>query len=349
MSIESVNVAILGASGYVGAELIRLLAIHPRANIRALSADRKAGQPICEVYPHFRVFNLPVLQKISQVNFEQIDIIFCALPHATSQEVVRSLPSDKIVIDLSADFRIWNTNLYEEIYDTPHKAPELQPSATYGLTEVYGAAIATSNLIACPGCYPTSALLPLVPLIKARSIKVKNIVIDSKTGVSGAGRGLKEGILFAEVAEGIHAYGIGTHRHAPEIEQILTDANGGDQISVTFTPHLVPMNRGILSTIYVNSAPHHDVKRIHTVLEKTYANHKFVHVLPSGEVPATRHVRGTNHVMIGTFAGRVSGQLIVVCAIDNLTKGSSGQAVQNMNIRMGWPEEEGLQTAALFP
>lgn len=348
MTAQKVNVAILGASGYTGAELIRLLAVHPNVRLTALTADRKAGQKISEVFPHLSIYDLPTLIKIDDLDVDSVDLIFCALPHATTQDVIAKIPREKLVIDLSADFRLRDTTLYSEVYGGTHKAPDLQPEAVYGLSEIYRDQIKETNLIACPGCYPTSAELPLIPLLKAKAIDPTRIIIDSKSGVTGAGRAPKEGTLFSEVADGFHAYGVGTHRHAPEIEQELTAALGAD-IAVTFTPHLLPINRGILSTIHVTTEPGQTAENIHKTLVDAYDEEPFVHVLPYGQHPTTRQVRGTNHCKIGVVADRVPGRVIIISVIDNLVKGASGQAIQNMNIRMGWPETLGLEAGPLFP
>lgn len=342
------RVAVLGASGYTGVELLRLLVAHPHVHIAALSAEKNAGQTLQALWPQFVGKQLPVLQKIDQIDFAEVDCVFCALPHGLTQAVVRDLPKHLRIIDLSADFRLKNIDDYAAWYGHVHEAPQLQAEAVYGLSEIYRHAIRRARLVANPGCYPTSAQLPLIPLLREKLVAGDAMIIDSKSGVSGAGREAKMGSLFCEVTEGIHAYGVASHRHAPEIDQGLSEA-AGYQIVATFTPHLMPMSRGILSTIYVSMTRGVTVEHIHHTLRNTYANSPFVHVLPPSHVPQTRHVRGTNHAHIGVVADRGAGRAIIVSVIDNLMKGASGQAVQNMNIMYDWPEETALQHVALFP
>jgi len=345
---NQIKIAIIGASGYTGAELVRLLACHPNANICALTADRNAGKPISEVFPHLGRLDVPELVKKEAVDWADIGVVFCCLPHGTTQKFIAGLPESIKIIDLSADFRLSNIKTYAEWYGHDHLAPDLQKDAVYGITELARDAIKKARLVANPGCYPTSALLPLVPLIDAKQIDTGNIIIDSKSGVTGAGRAAKEGTLYAEVTEGIHAYGVAGHRHAPEIEQGLSAAAGSD-IIVNFTPHLMPMNRGILSTIYVSLANGASASDLHATLEKKYAKEPFVRVLPEGTVPHTRHVRGSNHCLIGVVADRLKGRAVIVSVIDNLVKGASGQAVQNMNLVCGLDETTGLKQEPLFP
>ena len=342
------RIGILGASGYTGAELIRLLARHSAADIRLLSAERSAGKPVDAVFPHLGGLDLPRLIHIDDADWSALDLVFCALPHGTTQEVIAALPRHLKVVDLSADFRLHDLATYETWYGHAHRAPELQREAVYGLTEIKRDAIRGARLCANPGCYPTASQLPLIPLLEAGLIEAEDIVIDAKSGVSGAGRAAKESSLFAEVAEGIHAYGVASHRHAPEIEQGLEEA-AGRPVAVTFTPHLVPMNRGILATTYVRLAKGESATELRRVLAERYADEPFVEVLPLGSVPATRHVRGSNHCLIGVVADRVPGRAILISVIDNLVKGASGQAVQNMNLMSGLPETLGLEQPALFP
>ncbi len=345
---KTIPVGILGASGYTGAELVRLLARHPNVEIRAVTADRKAGRPMAEVFPHLGGVALPVLSSIDDTDFSGIEAVFLGLPHGTTQEVVAKLPAHLKVLDLSADFRLRSLDAYKQWYGHEHRAPEHQKRAVYGLTEHAREAIKKTNLVACPGCYPTASMMPLIPLLKAGLIEKHDIIIDAKSGVSGAGRAEKEANLFAEVSEGIHAYGIANHRHAPEIEQGLSDAAGSD-VLVNFTPHLMPMNRGILATIYVRLSGKATADDLHATLARAYAEEYFVRVLPKGVAPATRHVRGSNFCLIGVFPDRLPGRAILVCAIDNLVKGAAGQAVQNFNLVSGLPEITALQQEPLFP
>jgi N-acetyl-gamma-glutamyl-phosphate reductase len=342
------RVAILGASGYTGAELLRLLPHHPNVELVALTADRQAGKEIDAVFPHLRIRDLPRLVQIGEVDWSGVDLVFCCLPHGTTQEVIAGLPQHLRILDLSADFRLADPALYAKWYGHAHRALHLQDEAVYGLTEIMRPAISNARLVAVPGCYPTGAQLPLIPLVKAAVIDADDIVIDAKSGVTGAGRGLKETSLFAEVSEGITAYGVAAHRHMPEIEQGLSRA-AGRPIAVSFTPHLMPMNRGILSTIYVRYAKGATLADLRRALEDAYRGETFVRVLPDGAMPATHHVRGSNLCLIGLAQDRLSGRAIVISAIDNLVKGASGQAVQDMNVMLGIDEATGLQQEPLFP
>ena len=256
-------------------------------------------------------------------------------------------PATKVV-DLSADFRLADTAAYAKWYGHEHHAPELQTEAVYGLCEVHRREIKQARLVANPGCYTTCAQLPLIPLIKGKAIDLDEIVIDAKSGMTGAGRAAKEAMLFSEVSEGFNAYGVGGHRHMAELDQEFSLA-AGREVVVSFTPHLVPMNRGILSTIYVRGKRGRTAEDLHAILLKAYAKEPFVHVLPFGETPQTRHVRGSNMTFIGVAKDRKEGRAIIVSALDNLVKGASGQAIQNMNLVMGYPETMGLEQVALFP
>jgi N-acetyl-gamma-glutamyl-phosphate reductase len=345
---ERFRIGILGASGYTGAELLRLLRCHPHAEIRALTADRQAGKPIGAVFPHLAAEGLPDLVTIGEVDWSGIDVVFCGLPHGTTQEVIAGLPKHLKIIDLSADFRLADIATYAEWYGHEHRAPELQREAVYGLTEIERERIREARLVAVPGCYPTAAQLPLIPLLRAQLIDPDDIIIDAKSGVSGAGRAAREGSLFCEVSEGIHAYGVAGHRHAPEIEQGLSAA-AGRKLVVNFTPHLMPMNRGILSTIYLRTAAGTTLGDLRAVLDGAYGDEPFVRVLPEGALPATRHVRGTNLCLIGLSRDRVANRAILVSAIDNLVKGASGQAIQDMNVMLDIPETTALEHRALFP
>jgi N-acetyl-gamma-glutamyl-phosphate reductase len=347
-SFPEVRIAILGASGYSGADLVRLLALHPAARIVSLTGERQAGKTMAEVFPHLGGLNLPRLTKIEEVDWSNVDVAFCALPHGTTQAVVKTIPVHVKIIDISADFRLTDIGAYAQWYGHEHQAVELQAEAVYGLTEHKRDAIRGARLIANPGCYPTSAQLPLLPLLRKGMIDPNEIIIDAKSGVSGAGREAKQDSLFGEVSEGVHAYGIAKHRHAPEIEQELGLAAGKD-IKVVFTPHLMPMNRGILSTIYVKLSPGADAAELRRELVEIYADEPFVRVTPEGTAPATRHVRGSNMALMGVFADRVPGRAILVSAIDNLVKGASGQAIQNMNVMLQIPETTALSQIAMFP
>ncbi len=374
MSSEKIRIGILGASGYTGAELVRLLAGHPNADLVLLTADRRAGLAFADVYPHLAGLELPDLMAVEEVEWAgvELDVVFCGLPHGTTQEIIsgilhttqHSLVDEMMretegdlasaiqntpkVIDLSADFRLENVDTYAEWYGHQHYAPHLQGEAVYGLTEFYREQIAAARLVACPGCYPTSALIPLVPLLKADMIDAEEILIDAKSGVTGAGRSPKEGMLHSEISEGLHAYNIASHRHGPEIEQELSKIAGKDLL-VSFTPHLAPMNRGILTTNYVRLKEGVSADDLRNHLNEVYFDEPFIRVLGPGGSPATRHVRGSNMALLSVFEDRIPGRAIVLCAIDNLVKGASGAAVQNMNVMFGLEETAGLMQQPLFP
>jgi N-acetyl-gamma-glutamyl-phosphate reductase len=344
------KIGVLGASGYTGADAVRLLARHPGVEIAALTANTHAGKAMDEVFPHFFMLDLPRLTEWEKVDWGKLDAVFCGLPHGTTQEitaaVLKANPAIK-VIDMSADFRLLDMDAYAQWYGHAHRAPELQKDAVYGLTEFYREKIRATRLVACPGCYPTAVLLSLLPLAKAKLIDVDDIVIDAKSGVTGAGRGLKQNTLFSEAGEGLSPYSVGKHRHAPEIEQEIALAAGAP-VTVNFTPHLIPMSRGELCTSYVKlkGATADDLR---TALSEAYRNEPFVHVAKKGVLPATQNVRGSNYVQIGVIEDRIRGRAIVISTLDNLVKGSAGQAIQNMNLMLGYPETTGLEQLALFP
>jgi len=343
-----IKVVILGASGYTGAELVRLLALHPQARIAAMTGDRKAGQSMASVFPHLGGMDLPNLVAIDAVDYTGVDAVFCALPHGTTQEVIAALPGHVKIVDLSADFRLADPAAYAQWYGHEHRAVALQAEAVYGLTELARPKIAKARLVANPGCYPTTAQLPLAPLLAAGLIEAEDIVIDAKSGTSGAGRSAKEANLYCEVTEGIHPYGIANHRHLPEIEQGLTEA-AGRQVMVSFTPHLMPMSRGMLATTYVRLAKGAQAADLRAALAERYRGEPFVRLMPDGVAPATRHVRGSNFCLINVFDDRLPGRAILCSVIDNLVKGASGQAVQNFNLMFGLPETTALAQQPLFP
>jgi N-acetyl-gamma-glutamyl-phosphate reductase len=339
------RIAILGASGYTGAELVRLIATHPDMRIVALSADRKAGMAMAEVFPFLRHLDLPRLVKIDEIDFADVDLCFCALPHATTQAVVARLPKTLRIVDLSADFRLRDPAEYEKWYGQPHAAQDLQQEAVYGLTEFYRDEIRGARLVAGTGCNAATGQFALRPLIAAGCIDLDDILIDLKAGVSGAGRSLKENLLHAELSGGTHAYSAGgKHRHLGEFDQEFSRV-AGRKVLVQFAPHLLPMNRGILATVYVKG----DAKIVHQVLEKAYEDEPFLHVLPYGALPSTRDIAGSNFCHLGVIGDRIPGRAMVVAVLDNLTKGSSGQAIQNANLMLGLPETAGLMLAPMFP
>ncbi|MEO0401546.1 MAG: N-acetyl-gamma-glutamyl-phosphate reductase [Pseudomonadota bacterium] len=339
------NIAILGASGYTGAELIRLISEHPSIEISALGAFSKAGKTVAQVFPHLRHLDLPPMVAFDQIEWTGIDLCFCALPHKTSQEVISGLPRDLKIVDLSADFRLRDPEDYAKWYGNAHSAIEMQGEAVYGLTEFYRDEITAARLVAGTGCNAATGQFALRPLVAAGVIDLDDIILDLKAAVSGAGRALKENLLHAELSEGYHAYALGgAHRHLGEFDQEFSRVAGRD-VRIQFVPHLIPANRGILGTAYVKG----EAQAIHETLAAAYADEPFIEVLPMGEAPSTRHIRGSNFCHIGVAGDRLSGRVVVVAALDNLTKGSSGQALQNANLMLGIPETAGLMMAPLFP
>ncbi|MEM7022676.1 MAG: N-acetyl-gamma-glutamyl-phosphate reductase [Pseudomonadota bacterium] len=338
------KIAILGASGYTGAELIRLITSHPDMEIAALAADRKAGMEMGEVFPHLRHLDLPTLCKIGEIDFSTIDLCFCGLPHATSQEVIRDLPRDLKIVDLSADFRLRDPEVYAHWYGHEHLALDIQDEAVYGLTEFYRDAIRNARVTAGTGCNAATGMYPVLPLLKAGVIDPDDIIINLATGVSGAGRSPKEGMLHAEVSEGARPYNVAKHRHLAEFDQEFSKM-AGREVRVTFVPHLLPQNRGILATVYVRG----DARAIHDTLATHYADEPFIYVLPFREVPATQHVRASNLCHLGVAPDRGGDRVMVFSALDNLAKGASSQAVQNANLMLGLDETAGLTMVPVFP
>lgn len=344
------NVAIVGASGYTGLELIRILHCHPEVAITCLTSELSAGKRISDVFPTLRGRCDVVLENLEPVRVaEKADIVFTALPHKAAMEVVPTfLKLGKKVIDLSADYRLSDPAVYGEWYE-PHLNPANLKKAVYGLPEIRRNKIKSAKLVANPGCYPTSIVLGLAPLLRKGLLDVSSIIADSASGVTGAGRSAKVESLYCEVNEGYKAYGVGgVHRHTPEIEQELS-LIAGEQLKITFTPHLVPMDRGILSTIY--GTPNKSVTNevLAKLYREFYDGEPFVRVLTNGNLPSTAFVRGSNFCDIAPLVDGRTGRIIVVSAIDNLVKGASGQAVQNMNLVCGFPETMGLEGLALFP
>ena len=344
------NVAIVGASGYTGLELIRILHCHPEVAVTCLTSEQSAGKRISDVFPTLRGRYDLLLENLEPVRVsEKADIIFTALPHKAAMEVVPTfLKLGKKVIDLSADYRLSDPAVYGEWYE-PHLNPANLKKAVYGLPEIRRAKIKGAKLVANPGCYPTSIILGLAPLLKKGLIQPQSIIANSASGVTGAGRAAKVDSLYCEVNEGYKAYGVGgVHRHTPEIEQELS-LLAGETLKVTFTPHLVPMDRGILSTIYAAPLKELTTAQLVRMYEEFYAGEPFVRVLPQGGLPSTAFVRGSNFCDIAPLVDPRTGRIIIVSAIDNLVKGASGQAVQNMNLVCGFPETTGLDGLALFP
>lgn len=338
-----IRAGVIGATGYAGAELVRILAGHPNVEIAVLTSRQHAGTPFSAVYPALAgVVDQPCRAYDRDDVAGAAEVVFTALPHKLPMEIVPDLLDRGVrVVDLSADFRFRNPAAYEAAYQ-PHAARELLDETVYGLTEVYREAVREARLVGNPGCYPTSILLPLVPLIRAGLVVPDTLIADAKSGVSGAGRSPSVPTLFCEVTESFRPYKVAGHRHNPEMDEVLTAEAGGPPVHITFVPHLVPMSRGMLSTIYATPAPGVDEAAVGETLAAAYADAPFVRLLGPGAIPDTRHVRGTNRCEIGFHLDAAGKRLILMSAIDNLVKGAAGQAVQNMNVMLGLDETAGL-------
>lgn len=343
------KIGIVG-DGYTAADLLRLMAGHSYLKPQCIFSTENIGRRIDEVYPHLKGFSDLTCQAGDlELIKNECDAVFLALPHGLSVPIVKELLSSGVkIVDLGADFRLKDSQVYEKYYELVHEAPELLSRAIYGMPELYRNDIRDSQLVANPGCFPTSAIIPLAPLLLAGLIEEKGIIIDSKTGVSGAGKALKQSSMFCEVNEGVRAYGVGTHRHTPEIAQELSFA-AGKKAEVIFTPHLVPMNRGILTTAYSKLKKEIRAHQVRAVLEDFYRQEKFVRILPEGVMPHTKWVYGSNYIDIGIYADDDTGNVILVSALDNLVKGASGQAIQNLNVMLGVEEDTGLDFAGVYP
>jgi len=341
--------AVLGASGYTGAEAVRLIIGHPRLELVALTGHSRAGEAYSDVYASFSHLDLPNLVKADEVNWSEIDVVFACLPHGASQESIAKIFDDvETVIDLSADFRLADPDLYARTYGRPHEVTDLLSQRVYGLTEFSRDLLRGAKLVACPGCYPTCSMLALLPGLANGLIDPASLIIDAKTGVTGAGRKATLAFAYSEMADGAHAYGIGNHRHAPEMDQAIK-AFAGVDAKVRFTPHIVPMNRGMIATCHVSLAKGKSYDELRSCYVESYSGSPFVTVMPEGDVPQTRHVRGSNHCYINIFEDRTEESIVIVSVIDNLVKGSSGQAIQNYNLTQGWDETLGLLAQPLFP
>ncbi|MBX2806197.1 MAG: N-acetyl-gamma-glutamyl-phosphate reductase [Hyphomicrobiales bacterium] len=348
MKAGSIRIGVLGASGYTGADLIRLAAGHPNIEIAVLAASSHAGKPLAQVFPHLAFLDGPDLVKAEDADWSSCDVVFSGLPHGTAQDLIAELPEHLRIIDMSADFRLRDVETYKRWYGREHIAQHLLKNAVYGLSEHYAPQIADSRLVACPGCYPTAVLMALLPLAKSQLIDVRDLVIDAKSGTTGAGRSLKQNLLFAEAGEGLAPYSVGSHRHAPEMEQEIGLASG-EKIILNFTPHLIPMSRGELVTCYVRRKDGVSAEDLRSALGQAYHDKPFIRIAAPGVLPATQMVRGSNYCLINVFEDRVPGRAIVIATIDNLVKGSAGQALQNFNLMCDLPETTGLKQLPLFP
>jgi len=348
--MDMVRIAICGGSGYTGSELMRLLSQHSGVELNAVTSEKSAGKRVTDLFPHLVKYNGLIYGPLEKERLlSKADIFFMALPHAASQEAVDFFfQKGKRVIDLSADYRLSDPSIYEEWYKTPHHYPNTLKKAVYGLPELYRKIIRKSRLIANPGCYPTSAILAIYPALKEGLIDPESIIVDSKSGISGAGRKADVAVSFCEVNEGFKAYGIGIHRHTPEIEQGLSDI-AGKAVRIDFTPHLVPMDRGIITTVYAKLTRKISTGKIIELYNRKYLKEPFVEVLEEGFYPNAKHVRGSNYCFIGIKVNERTNTLVMVSTIDNLVKGASGQAVQNMNIMLGFEETAALEGLALCP
>ena len=343
------KIGIYGASGYTGQELLRLLLRHPQAEVVALTSRRYAGVPVSDIYPVFvGLTDLAFVDASPEDVAGAADIVFLAMPHGVSMAVAPIfLKAGKKVIDLSADFRLHDVATYETWYGR-HTAPDIIKESVYGIPELYGDEIAKARLVANPGCYPTSVILGLAPLLKANWIDDSSIIADSKSGVSGAGREPQVGTLFCEVDEGFKAYNVGQHRHTPEMEQEISILAGHD-VRISFTPHLLPITRGILSTIYATLQKEVATRELIDLYRAFYKGKRFVRVYKAGTFPNISSVRGSNYCDIGLTVDARTKRVIIICVIDNLVKGAAGQAIQNMNLMCGLSENTGLTMISLFP
>ncbi|OGQ98435.1 MAG: N-acetyl-gamma-glutamyl-phosphate reductase [Deltaproteobacteria bacterium RIFOXYD12_FULL_55_16] len=342
-----IRVGIVGASGYTGAELARILCNHPEVELTVATSRQYAGKSLSQVFPSLQGRVEIICEDLKvEALVERADFFFTAVPHQTAMDIVPYLvAAGKKVVDLSADFRLHDAQVYEQWYQA-HSAKDLLATAVYGLPELHRAEIRQAQLVANPGCYPTSVILGLAPLLKAGLVEPQSIIIDAKSGASGAGRAAQTGALYCEVADGFKAYKVGEHRHTPEIEQELGELCGRP-LTVSFTPHLLPMSRGILSTIYAQAGK--ALSGLTELYQDFYRAEEFVRICPAGQYPATQYLRGSNYCDIGLRFDPRTGRVVILSAIDNVVKGASGQAVQNMNLMCGFPENTGLRIVPLFP
>jgi len=343
-----IKVSIIGASGYGGGELARLLVGHPEVEIVHLTAESKAGEAMADLYPNLRGFTSSITETADAAQIaKDSDLVFLALPTGKAMQLAPAIVPHARLIDLGADFRFKDPQVYEQWYKSPHASPELLADAAYGLTEFKRGEVRRAQIVGNPGCYPTAALLATLPLLQSGKVRTNGVIVDAKSGVSGAGRGLSMGTHFSEVNENVKPYNVAGHRHTPEIEQEMS-ALLGREMPVTFTPHLVPMTRGILVTAYLSVAGSVTTEEATSILSEAYTGEPFVRVL-ADVLPQTKATSGSNFCDVAVRVDAHSGTLIAMAALDNLVKGASGQAVQNMNVMMGLPEDLGLWTPGLYP
>ena len=338
---DSLNIAIAGATGYVGLELIKILSNHPKATIVYLCAQKSIGKSINVFDKRIKKKNLPKISEIKKINWSKVDILFTALPNGEAQKIAKQIPDKIKLIDLSADFRLNSSKLYKKWYGINHNCEKLIKKSIYAITEFSRNKLSDHNIIACPGCYPTSVQLPLLPLVQKRMINVNNIIIDSKSGYSGAGKNIKKKFTFKNLFNSVSAYSIGSHRHMAEIDQELSKVSKR-KINVFFTPHLIPMFRGILSTIHLETNGRNNAKKIYNYLKKYHKNNFFVKVAKFNSFIGTGDVMNTNYCKISVCKDRKKNKIIIISVLDNLIKGASGQAVQNMNVACQLKESLGL-------
>lgn len=343
-----INVGLVGGTGYTGVELLRILVQHPEVNLKVVTSRGEEGKPVADMFPNLRPFTDICFSVPDVTTLCECDVVFFATPHGVAMEMAPELVASNVkVIDLGADFRIKDTEEWSKWYGMEHTCPELVAEAVYGLPEVYREQIKSARLIANPGCYPTASQLGLLPLVEAGVIDTGSIIADCKSGVSGAGRQAKIGMLLCETSESFSAYGVAGHRHLPEIKQGLQVANQGQPVGLTFVPHLVPMIRGIHATLYAKLTD--TSVDLQALYERRYENEAFVDVLPKGSHPATRNVKGSNYNQIAIHQPQGEDTVVVLSVIDNLVKGAAGQAVQNMNIMFGLAEDMGMTQPAMLP
>ena len=350
MTNKKIKVGIVGGTGYTGVELLRLLAIHPHVALTSITSRGEAGMPVADMFPNLRGYVDLIFTDPASANLDACDVVFFATPHGVAMSQAEALlKADVKLIDLAADFRLQDTAVFEKWYKMPHGCPDILKNAVYGIPELYRQKIKTAQVIGNPGCYPTTVILGLAPLLEQGLIDFSApIMADSKSGVSGAGRKAEVGTLFAEASDNMKAYGVAGHRHHPEIHAQLTQLAGG-KLDLIFVPHLIPMIRGMLSTIYVKLTAKGNSTDLQALYEERYEQERFVDVLPPSSLPETRSVRGSNNLRIALHKQADTGYLTLLVVQDNLVKGAAGQAVQNMNIMFGFDETTGLEVVPLLP